>query len=215
MARRSPVAGEEKGRSAPATGDGRPAAELIVIGCSLGGMHALEAILSALPRAFCIPIVVAQHRHRRSNEGLPSYLSRSTHMNVVDADDKQWIKPGTVYLAPADYHLLVAKGELNLSVDDAVRYSRPSIDVLFESAADAYGAAVIAMILTGANDDGTRGAGRVKQRGGLVVAQDPKTAEAPRMPQAAIDAGVVDQILPLDQIASFLVARCQIEVPRA
>jgi two-component system, chemotaxis family, protein-glutamate methylesterase/glutaminase len=213
--RRSPVAGEEQRRSVPATGDRRPAAELVAIGCSLGGMHALQIILTGLPKAFCIPIVVAQHRHKRSNEGLPSFLRRSTHMNVVDADDKEWIKPATVYLAPADYHLLVAKGELNLSVDDAVRYSRPSIDVLFESAADAYGPALIAMILTGANDDGTRGAGRVKRRGGLVVAQDPKTAEAPKMPQAAIDAGVVDQILPLDQIASFLAARCQVEVPRA
>ena len=97
-----------------------------------------------------------------------------------------------------------------LSVDEMVHYSRPSIDVLFESAADAYGSSLIGVILTGANDDGAAGAKRIKSRGGLVVAQDPKTAEAPMMPQAAIDTGAVDQILPLDQIGPFLVERCQL-----
>jgi two-component system chemotaxis response regulator CheB len=189
--------------------------DLIAIGCSLGGMHALQTILQGLPKEFCLPVIVAQHRHKRSNEGLPAFLRRSTHLDVVDADDKQHIKPGTIYLAPADYHLLVDRGgEINLSVDEAVRYSRPSIDVLFESAADAYAKSLIAVILTGANEDGTRGAARVKKRGGTVVAQDPKTAEAPVMPQSAIDAGVVDQILPLDQIASFLVERCRLAVRR-
>jgi two-component system chemotaxis response regulator CheB len=182
--------------------------ELIVIGCSLGGMHALEKILGLLPDDFCVPIVVAQHRHKRSNEGLPAHLRRVTHLPVVDADDKQWIQPGHVYLAPADYHLLVEKGELSLSVDEAVRYSRPSIDVLFESAADAYGAALIGVVLTGANEDGARGAKRIKRRGGVVIVQDPKTAEAATMPQAAIDSVGVDQILPLDKIASALIARC-------
>jgi two-component system chemotaxis response regulator CheB len=187
--------------------------ELIAIGCSLGGMHAMQTILQGLPKEFCLPVIVAQHRHKRSNEGLPAFLRRFTHLDVVDADDKQRIKPGTIYLAPADYHLLVDRGgEINLSVDEAVRYSRPSIDVLFESAADAYAKSLIAIILTGANEDGTRGAARVKKRGGTVVAQDPKTAEAPVMPQSAIDAGVVDQILPLDQIASFLVERCRLAV---
>ncbi len=186
----------------------RQPVELIVIGCSLGGMYALEKILSLLPDDFCVPIVVAQHRHKRSNEGLPAHLRRVTHLPVVDADDKQWIQPGHVYLAPADYHLLVEKGELSLSVDEAVRYSRPSIDVLFESAADAYGAALIGVVLTGANEDGARGAKRIKARGGVVLVQDPKTAEAATMPQAAIDSVGVDQILPLDQIASSLIARC-------
>jgi two-component system chemotaxis response regulator CheB len=202
------MSAREARRSAPASRT--PLPELIVIGCSLGGMNALETILKGLPKEFCLPVAVAQHRHKRSNEGLPAFFRRSTHMHVVDADDKQWIKPGTVYLAPADYHLLIEKGMLNLSVDDAVRHSRPSIDVLFESAADAYGSRLVAMILTGANDDGTRGADRVKKRGGYVVAQDPATAEAPTMPKAAIDAGVVDRILPLDQIASFLTERCQL-----
>jgi two-component system chemotaxis response regulator CheB len=130
-------------------------------------------------------------------------------MEVVDAEDKQWIEAGKVYLAPADYHLLVGKGEFNLSVDDAVRHSRPSVDVLFESAADAYGPALVAIVLTGANADGAEGARRVKQRGGIVIVQDPKTAEAPTMPEAVIASGVVDQILRLEEIAAFLVEHCQ------
>ena len=187
--------------------------ELIVIGCSLGGMHALQVILSDLSRDFCIPIAVAQHRHRKSNEGLPAYFRRQTDLKVVDAEDKQWIQPGHVYLAPADYHLLIerngARGELSLSVDEAVHYSRPSIDVLFESAADAYGEHVVAIVLTGANDDGARGASRIKARGGIVIAQDPETAEAPAMPRGTIAAVEVDRILRLEDIAPFLTEVCQ------
>lgn len=182
--------------------------DLIVIGCSLGGMHALEVVLGGLTTDFCVPVVVAQHRHRRSNEQLPAFFRRTTHLSVVDAQDKQWIKPGHVYLAPADYHLLVEPGMLNLSVDEAVRYSRPSIDVLFESAADAYGDAVMAVVLTGANEDGARGAKRIKERGGIVIVQDPKTAEAPVMPASVIEAVQVDQILRLEEIAPYLLDRC-------
>lgn len=182
--------------------------EIIVIGCSLGGMYALEVILSALPRNFGVPIAVVQHRHRASNETLPSHFRQFSRLPVVDVEDKQWIRPGTVYLAPANYHLLVERGEFSLSVDEKVRYSRPSIDVLFQSAADAYGERVIAVVLTGANDDGAEGVRRVKSRGGIVIVQDPVTAEAPEMPRAAIAATAVDQILRLDQIASYLVDRC-------
>ena len=187
--------------------------EIIVIGCSLGGMHALETIFTALPRGFCVPIAVVQHRHRASNETLPSHFRRFSRLPVVDAEDKQRIRPGTVYLAPANYHLLVQRGEFSLSVDEKVRWSRPSVDVLFQSAADAYGARVVAVVLTGANDDGAQGVKRVKARGGLVVVQDPETAEAPAMPRAAIAAAPVDQILPLDRIASYLVDRCAVASP--
>jgi two-component system, chemotaxis family, protein-glutamate methylesterase/glutaminase len=199
-------------RPTPATSQPRDRAtpELIVVGCSLGGMSALEQILTKLPKEFCIPIAVAQHRHRKSNEGLPAFLRRATHMDVVDAEDKQWIQPGKVYLAPADYHLLVEKGEFNLSVDDAVRHSRPSVDVLFESAADAYGPALIGIVLTGANADGAEGARRIKQRGGVVIVQDPKTADAPAMPEAVIATGAVDQILRLEEIAAFLDEHCRL-----
>jgi two-component system chemotaxis response regulator CheB len=184
--------------------------EIVVIGCSLGGMNALETILGNLPRNFPVPIAVVQHRHRGSNETLPNYFRKHSRLPVVDVEDKQWIRPGTVYLAPANYHLLVERGEFSLSVDERVRWSRPSVDVLFQSAADAYGPAVIAIVLTGANDDGARGVQRVKARGGLVVVQNPETAEAPDMPRAAIAATAVDHILRLDEIASFLIERCKV-----
>lgn len=183
--------------------------ELVAIGCSMGGMHALQQIFSVLPEDFPVPITVVQHRYKTSNEGLPQFLRRHSALQVVDTTDKEWIKPGTVYLAPANYHLLVERGELSLSVDEKVEYSRPSIDVMFESAADAYGAGVIGVVLTGANADGARGARRIKQRGGFVLVQDPTTAESPAMPQAAIDATRVDRILPLDRIGPFLVELCR------
>lgn len=179
--------------------------ELIVIGCSMGGMHALETIFETLPADFPLPIAVVQHRYRTSNEALPSFLRQHSELRVVDSIDKEWIRPGTIYLAPANYHLLVEKGELSLSVDEAVAYSRPSIDVLFESAADSYGASAVGVILTGANADGAKGCVAIRKHGGLVIAQDPRTAESPSMPQAAIDAGGVDRILPLNRIGPFLV----------
>jgi two-component system chemotaxis response regulator CheB len=183
--------------------------ELVVIGCSMGGMQALQTIFGALPKDFPVPIAVVQHRYRTSNEGLPAFLRRHAQLAVVDTTDKEWIKPGTVYLAPANYHLLVERGELSLSVDEAVAYSRPSIDVLFESAAMAYGSNVIGVVLTGANADGAKGATRIKERGGFVVVQDPATAESPAMPQATVDATRVDRILPLDRIGPFLVELCR------
>ena len=183
--------------------------ELVAIGCSMGGMHAMQTIFASLPREFAVPIVAVQHRYKTSNESLPAYFRRNCDLDVVDASDKQWVKPGTVYLAPADYHLLVDRGELSLSVDAKVGYSRPSIDILFESAADAYRDALVAVVLTGANDDGARGAKHVKLRGGFVVVQDPRTAESPAMPQAAIDAVRVDRILPLERIGPFLIELCR------
>ena len=179
--------------------------DIVVIGCSLGGMRALSMLLGALPANFDPPIAAVQHRHRASNEGLPAYLRTQTKLPVVDVDDKLYIRPRHVYLAPADYHLLVEKGTFDLSVDAAVSYSRPSVDVLFESAADAYRTGVVAVVLTGANADGARGAVRIKKQGGFVIVQEPQTAEAPEMPQAAIDAVRVDRILPLERIGPYLV----------
>lgn len=183
--------------------------QLVVVGCSLGGMNALTKILGELPEGFPVPIAVVQHRYRTSNDSLPAYFRRHARLNVVDADDKQWIRPGHVYLAPANYHLLVEEGEFSLSVDEAVAFSRPSIDVLFESAADAYREGVVGVVLTGANADGARGVARIKENGGFVVVQDPKTAEAPQMPEAAIASAAVDRILPLDRIGPFLVELCR------
>ena len=179
--------------------------DIVVIGCSLGGMRALSMLLGALPADFDPPIAAVQHRHRGSNEGLPAYLRTQTKLPVVDVDDKLYIRPRHVYLAPADYHLLVEKGTFDLSVDAAVSYSRPSVDVLFESAADAYRTGVVGVVLTGANADGARGAVRIKKQGGFVIVQEPQTAEAPEMPRAAIDAVRVDRILPLERIGPYLV----------
>lgn len=196
--------------------DGRVLAEaqhiyrLVAIGCSMGGMRALEIILKSLPKEFPLPIVVVQHRYRTSNDSLPNFFRRHSQLAVVDALDKQWIQPGHVYFAPADYHLLVdPEGELSLSVDERVEYARPSIDVLFDSAADAFSNGVIGVILTGANADGAHGAKRIKERGGFVLVQDPETAESPEMPRAAIAATRVDRILPLDRIGPFLVELCR------
>lgn len=187
-----------------------PPHRVVVLGCSMGGMSAMEHLFATLPSDFPLPIVAAQHRYRTSGEALPAFLRRHTRLDVVDASDKQWIRPGHVYLAPADYHLLVDRnGELSLSVDAAVAYSRPSIDVLFESAADAFGSGVIGVVLTGANADGASGVKRIKERGGFVVVQDPVTAESPEMPRAAIEATRVDRILPLDRIGPFLVELCR------
>ncbi|HJT16787.1 MAG TPA: chemotaxis protein CheB [Thermoanaerobaculia bacterium] len=188
--------------------------QLIVVGASRGGMNALEKILCSLPTDFETPIAIAQHRHKQSNDRLPDFYRRSCRLRVMDANDKQHIEPGTVYFAPADYHLLVDSGEFSLSCDEAVRYSRPSIDVLFESAADAYASHLIGVVLTGANDDGAAGVRRIKSRGGVVIVQDPKTAESPEMPSAAIAAASVDRILPLEEIAPYLVERCQLAAYR-
>jgi two-component system, chemotaxis family, protein-glutamate methylesterase/glutaminase len=184
--------------------------ELVVMGCSMGGMRAMQTILQSLPGDFAVPIIIVQHRYKTSNEALPAFLRRHSQLHVVDADDKQWIRKGTVYLAPADYHLMVeGNGELSLSVDARVEYSRPSIDVLFESAAEAYSERLIGVVLTGANADGARGAAMIKRRGGFVIAQDPATAESPAMPAAAIAAARVDRILPLERIGPFLVELCR------
>jgi two-component system chemotaxis response regulator CheB len=182
---------------------------VVVIGCSMGGMHALQTIFTVLPDDFELPVIVVQHRYRTSGEALPAFLRRESHLKIVDAVDKQWIRKGTIYLAPADYHLLLEDGQLSLSTEGAVAYSRPSVDVLFESAADAYGEHLVAIVLTGANADGARGVKRIKAKGGLVIVQDPDTAEAPEMPAAAIAAARVDRILPLDRIGPFLVELCR------
>lgn len=191
--------------------------ELIVIGTSLGGLHALELLLPGLPKNFPVPVAIVQHRHKSSNDNtLSSLLQRYSHLMVKDTEDKEALAPGTIYLAPADYHLLIEAGQppenrpyLALSTDVPVIYSRPSIDVLFESAADAYGDQVIGVILTGANHDGAKGLAKIKARGGLTVVQDPATAESRIMPQAAIATGAINWILPLDKIAALLGNLCQ------
>jgi two-component system chemotaxis response regulator CheB len=180
--------------------------DLIVVGCSWGGLNALRGILAPLPKTFRVPIVAAQHRSPRSLEGsMAGALEANISLPVREVDDKDPIEGGRVYIAPPDYHLLVEPGSFALSVDAKVQYSRPSIDVLFESAADAYSSALVGIILTGANRDGAEGLKRIKERGGFTIVQDPATAERPEMPQAAIDSGAVDSVLALEKIGPLLI----------
>jgi two-component system chemotaxis response regulator CheB len=175
------------------------------MGASWGGLHALEAVLSSLPPDFRTPIAIAQHRSVDSGSGaLSRILSVRSGRDVCEAGDKDGIEWGRVYVAPADYHLLVEPESFALSTEDTVQHSRPSIDVLFDSAADAFSDELVAVILTGANADGAYGVERVKRRGGVVIAQDPATAEKREMPGAAIATGAVDHVLPLDGIAPKL-----------
>jgi two-component system chemotaxis response regulator CheB len=176
------------------------------MGASWGGLQALETVLSGLPRDFRTPIVIAQHRSADSGSGaLSRMLSLRSGLDVREAGDKDAIEPATVYVAPPDYHLLVEPEGFALSTEDMVQYSRPSIDVLFDSAADAYADELAAVVLTGANADGAYGLERVKRRGGVTIVQDPSTAEKRDMPQAAIATGAADHVLPLERIASKLV----------
>ena len=183
--------------------------ELIVVGASWGGLHALSNVLAGIPGGLSCPIAVVQHRRADALEGgLSNLLQLHTHERVVEAEDKMAIEPHTIYVAPPDYHLLVEPGAFALSVDARVQFARPSIDVLFESAADAYGRHVVGVVLTGANEDGAAGLARVKERGGVAVVQDPRTAERAEMPAAAAAATAADAILPLDQIGPFLYGLC-------
>ncbi|MDM9380835.1 chemotaxis protein CheB [Chlorogloeopsis sp. ULAP01] len=191
--------------------------KLIVIGTSLGGLNALQVILSGLPQNFPVPIAVVQHRHKDSDYTLRALLQNCTQLSVKEAEDKEEILAGSVYLAPADYHLLIENKDktvnydyFTLSTDAPVTYARPSIDVLFETAADAYAENVIGVLLTGANQDGVQGLVRIKARGGLTIVEEPSTASCPIMPAAAITTGVVDKIIPLEDIAFFLVNICKL-----
>ncbi len=177
----------------------------IVIGTSAGGLKALQKILSPLPLDFSLPVMVVQHRAPAAEDFLAFALNEACQLIVKDAEEKDPIKPGYVYLAPSNYHLLVERDKtLSLSIDPKVCYARPSIDVLFETAAEAYLFALLGIILTGANHDGTAGLKKIKEKGGLTIAQDPATAEAKLMPGSAIKANVVDKIFSLPEISSFL-----------
>ena len=177
---------------------------MIVVGGSLGGFSAVQSILSLLPPQFQTPMAVVLHRNREPGSLLQEGLQRRCALPVVEVEDKEPIAPGRIYLGPPDYHLLVERTHFALSADEPVNYARPSIDVLFESAADAFGAAVIGVVLTGASHDGARGAARIQNRGGVVIVQDPARAERPEMPAAALAATRACQVQALDQIASTL-----------
>ena len=181
--------------------------EAVVIGASAGGVQALSALSAALPADLRVPCFVVIHLPRERPSLLPEIFSTHCKRPVEEAQDKEPVQAGTVYVAPPDYHLLLDRGPtLALSTDELVHYSRPSIDVLFESAADVYGKGLLGIILTGWNQDGADGLDAVHRAGGLTIVQNPDTAEAPVMPQAALARTPVHHILNLEEIAALLAA---------
>ena len=183
--------------------------EVIVIGASWGGLEAVGTLLEGIPHELDQAIVVAQHRSAAASRGaLESLLQRHVERPVTEPHDKELIEPGHVYIAPPDYHLLVDGDRFALSVDDRVQYARPSIDVLFESIADAYRERAIGIVLTGANRDGAAGLAAIKRNGGVGIVQDPRTATKKTMPEAAIAASQADAVLPLEEIGPFLYGLC-------
>lgn len=180
---------------------------LIVIGVSAGGFNALKRLLGALPAAFPLPLIIVQHQ-RPGHEGqLAVQLDRVSPLRVKEADPGEELRPATAYLAPANYHLLIERdGTVALSVDQQVCYARPSVDVLFQSAALAYGSAVIGVVLTGANHDGSAGLQAIKEHGGIAIVQDPDDAEVSQMPLSALRSVAADHIVPLDRLPGLLCA---------
>jgi two-component system chemotaxis response regulator CheB len=180
--------------------------DAIVIGVSAGGFHALKTILTTLPANFSLPVIIVQHIHQNSDAFIIEHFNENCKLNVKEAEDKEPICDGTVYFAAPGYHLLVDMNRsFSLSLDEKVNFSRPAIDLLFESAADTYGETLIGIILTGANSDGAIGLRAVKRRGGLAIVQNPKTAEASFMPQSALDSTEVDLVVDIERIAPLLI----------
>ena len=177
--------------------------ELVAIGASAGGLPALGELFGKLESEFP-PIVVVQHLDPRHKSQLATLLARKTRKPIKEAEDGEPITQGTIYIGPPDEHLLVAQGRIQLAHSRLVRFSRPSIDIMFGSVAAIYGEHAIGVILSGSNRDGSDGIAAIRRAGGITVAQDPITAEYRIMPQAAIDTGCVDLIVPLEKMGSVL-----------
>jgi two-component system chemotaxis response regulator CheB len=182
--------------------------EIVAIGASLGGLQAMQALLRGLPASFGASIVLTQHRRADPLSMLVELLQKHCALRVSEPEDKTLLERNQVYVAPSDYHLLVEDGHIALSVDPPVWYARPSIDVLFESVADAYGPAAIGVMLTNSNGDGAAGALAIKRAGGQLIVQDPETAESPVGPLAVLAATEVDAVLPIESIAGALIKLC-------
>jgi len=181
------------------------AVSAIAIGASAGAVPALLDILPALPAAYRLPVLIVVHVPPDRENALVALFAAKSQIVIKEAEDKEAIEPGVVYFAPSDYHLLVeTNGTLSLSADGPINHSRPAIDVLFETAADAYGASLCAVVLTGANDDGAAGLAAVCAAGGAAVVEDPADAYSPVMPAAAIAACPRAKVLSLAQIRAHL-----------
>jgi len=181
----------------------------VVVGCSAGGLAALQLLLGGLRRPLQVPMVVVCHSGSEDMRLFCELLATRSGLPVREAEERQLPEPGQVYVAPSGYHLLVERdGRFALSVDPRVAFSRPSIDVLFESAAETWRGRLLAVLLTGANSDGARGCQRVRELGGRVVVEDPRTAQVPTMPAAALELAGADHCLPLADIPSLLETLC-------
>lgn len=179
--------------------------DLVIIGASWGGLHAVGAILHGLPTDFPAPIVIVQHRGESSPDLLAALLDRQGPLTVREAEDKSPLRAGCVHVAPPGYHVLVEAGHIELSCEPLVHHSRPSIDVTMQSAAHAYGDRAVGVVLTGANDDGAAGLAEIRRLGGFAIVQDPETAERAAMPAAAVAAARPQVVAPLEEIAPLLV----------
>ncbi len=180
--------------------------KIIVAGASAGGLHALTTLLSPLPVDYGFPILIVQHLSPLSDNYWLEKMKSVCRLEVKEAEEKEVIKKGFVYVAPSNYHLLVERDNtLSLSVEEKVNFSRPSIDVLFETASDAFKKDVIGILLTGASQDGAAGMKKIKENGGITIVQDPETAENRYMPEAAIRISKIDHILSLEEIVALLV----------
>ena len=179
--------------------------QAVVMGLSAGGLNALQILLPTLPVAFTMPIVIVQHLHPQQERSFLEWLARACSLPVREAEEKESARPGIVYFAPPNYHLLIESDRtFSLSIDPKVNFSRPSIDVLFETAAEVYGRWLIGIVLTGASRDGAAGLRRIKENGGLAIVQDPADAQSPAMPSAALTETAVDHVLKLTEIGELL-----------
>jgi two-component system chemotaxis response regulator CheB len=180
--------------------------DLVVVGTSWGGLAALRTLVGGLPHSFRMAVTLVQHRHKDSDHLLRALLQERSTLRVCEVEDKMPIEPGGIYVAPPDYHTLVEPGHFSLSTEAPVRYSRPSIDVTFSSAADSYGHRTVGIVLTGANADGSAGLRQISDRGGMALVQDPATAESQTMPAAAVKAVPRARVMPLAGLVAFLAA---------
>jgi two-component system chemotaxis response regulator CheB len=182
---------------------------LVAIGTSWGGLDVLRDILRHLPAELDAAVVIAQHRSPESHPtAFRDLLGAVTRLKVREAADKDAIQSGTAYIAAPDYHLLIEPGSMSLSTDEPVLFARPSIDVLFETAAESYRERCIGVVLTGANEDGAHGLARVAELGGTVIVQDPETAQRDEMPRAALQATPFARVASVPEIAPLLVDLC-------
>lgn len=182
--------------------------DVVALGASAGGLNALSQVLKVLTGNFPSSIVVVQHLSPGHKSWIANLLSRSTQLTVKQAEHGEIMLPGTVYIAPPDEHLLVGPGKLQLAHSQLVHFSRPSIDLLFESVAGTYGSRSVGVILTGSGKDGSAGVRTIKESGGVTIAQMPEKAEFRHMPEAAIETGCIDFILPLEKIGDKLTEIC-------